>query len=208
MKDDYKHWEDQVNVIASKNLDTFSDAVKSGNRGQLYEALNDLKGAVEDAYKNNLRLGKVLGGFVNTIKTLSTGSSLTRLARMNVIRLMAKAIDGNRDNKSYFLLEAAREWLERRLPLAEEGSELKNQMKELLPKVIAARDTLDGMAQSFVNGVKKMITLTENSRENKDAIAELANDLAVNGQNSKKLEQEGKDALEVIERMYKQASTM
>ena len=195
-------------MIASKNLDSFASAVKSGNRGELFAALNDLKGTVEEAHKNNKRLSRLLGGFVNTIKSLSTGLSATRLARMNVIRLMMKAIDGNRDNKSYFLLEAAKQFIERRLPLLQDGTGLKDLMKDTLLKVTAARDTLDGMAQIFVTGVKKMITLTDNSRTNQDEIAQLAKDLVDNGKRSEQLEREGAEALEIIDRMYKQASTM
>ena len=191
-----------MNVIASKNFDTFSSAVKSDDRGQRNEALDDLKAAVEDAHKNNLRLARNLGKFVNIIKSLSTGIFATRIPRFSTILLMTKGVDGNRDNKSYFLLDAAREWLERRLPLVEDGSELKNQMKELLPKVIAARDTLDGMAQNFVNGVKRLITLTTKIPFDQDTIAQVASDLVENGKQSDKLEQEGNDALVIIEKMY------
>lgn len=208
MKDDYKYWESQVEVIASKELDSFAAAVESGKRGEMHAALDELKGAVEEAHKNNNRLSRVLGGFVNTIKSLSTGLSLTRLPRMNLIRLMTKAIDGNRDNKSYFLLEAARQFIDRRIPLIKDGNPLKDLMKEALPKVTAARDTLDDMAQIFVNGVKKMITLTDNSRANQDEIARLAKDLVENGKRSEQLQQEGAAALEIIDRMYKLASTV
>lgn len=75
---------------------------------------------------------------------------------------------GNRDNKSYYLLDAARVWVDKRLSAAK--GQLNTDLKDIQTKVVEARDTLEGMAQVFVKGIKDLKELLKDSKANEQKV--------------------------------------
>ena len=156
--DDTEKLKRQLEETANADLEAFA----SGNhesRSKLYQPVKEILEAVE---KNNAKVLKGLEPVEGKLVKLSTGEERSRLRNL-LLKALTSFIDGNRDNFSYYKLDAVREWADRRLNLLSEAAgsvggrsdDAESQtLIRLRDLATEARDHLDTMAQAFVKGVK------------------------------------------------------
>lgn len=175
MFDDAEKWKAFVPKFADKNLDAFKTAAKNGNQQKMGQLIGDLVSVINDANSNNDKLLPRIGKVVSSVE--SSANNLDSWWGRWKLRFVVKAVDGTRDNKSYYSLDAAREWIARRLSVT--SGQMNSDLKEIRNKVVEARDTLDRHAQVFVQGIKKIVKLTDDdTKKNAGKIQSIANELA------------------------------
>ena len=143
----------EAEEAAALHLQEFIDAAKkndSGSRNQLADYTGEIISVLKDGQENNVRIADRLQPVINSIVNLSTGR--LRFMRMRSLWFLTAAIDGNRDNKSYYRLDSGREWIERRVNHTDQG--LKEKLLEAQKTIIDGRDALETMAVTFVAGIK------------------------------------------------------
>lgn len=143
-------------AIAGKDLDEFNQAAQRSNLPKVGQLLDALVSTIRDAQKNNEKIVPVIGKMISAIQSLANSGSWFGKQGLKVL---VKAVNGNRDNRSYYTLDAAREWIARRLE-ATTGTPVKSGLEGVQDKVVIARDLLDSMAQNFVSGIKNLVALT------------------------------------------------
>lgn len=180
--DDKKYWEDQVTVISDRDLEKFATAATNGDKKELVKLLTDLKKVVSDSQSNIKKFLPLIGTAIGSLEKLTNGRSWTFLPRMLSLRFIVNAIDGNRDNKSYYLLDAARVWVEKRLSSAK--GQLKTDLQDIQTLVVETRDTLESMAQVFVKGVKDLKELTKDAKTNEEKIKETVSGMVGGSKNA------------------------
>jgi hypothetical protein len=92
-------------------------------------------------------------------------------------------IDGIRDDKSYYLLDGAQLWAELRAKILQKQSgraaqDLANELTSVQSKTVQVRDQLDGLAQIFVAGIKKMHAWDDDISRNLVQLRKVAAELA------------------------------
>ena len=110
----------------------------------------EIVAVLKDGQENNHKLTSRLQPIIDTIVNLSTGRM--RFFRMRSLWFMTSAIDGNRDNKSYYRLDSGREWIERRVNHTD--GDLKRRLLDAQRTIVEGRDALESMAVTFVQGIK------------------------------------------------------
>lgn len=143
----------EAEEAAALHLQEFIDAAQkndSGSRNQMANFTGEIISVLKDGQSNNLKLTDRIQPLVNTIVNLSTGR--LRFMRMRSLWFITSAIDGNRDNKSYYRLDSGREWIERRVNHTDAG--LKEKLLDAQKTIIDGRDALETMAVTFVESIK------------------------------------------------------
>lgn len=194
--DDKKYWEDQVTVISDRDLDQFVTAATNGDKKVIVKLLTDLKKVVSDSQSNIKTFLPFIGTAVGSLGKLAEGKSWTFSLRMISLRFIVNAIDGNRDNKSYYLLDAARVWIEKRLSSAQ--GQLKTDLKDIQNMVVETRDTLESMAQVFVKGVKDLKELTKDAKTNEEKIKQTVSGMVGASKNAPLLGERYENTVEKI----------
>ena len=143
--DDYKKFEQKAEEISQKDLEDYQVAVKAGDRQTQAKLVQDAIKVLEEAQANNQKLDKGMLPLMEFLNRMSHGSHL-KVLRMAFLRFLSNLIDGNRDNKSYFLLQGVEKWAEKR-PGEPEVAAAGQDAKE-------AKEHLDTMAGTFVKGIK------------------------------------------------------
>lgn len=135
--------------------------------------LGDLIATIGDANHNNNQ--KLLPEIKKTLDMInSLADQQDKWYARSALRFLVTGIDGNRDNKSYYTLDAGREWIERRL--SSTSGQLNQDLKATQAKIVDARDFLDEHAHVFVEGIKTLVKLTEgDARKESDQIKVTAN---------------------------------
>lgn len=144
----------EAEEIASKDLDAFRVAWDRKDYPSLAKYTADCLKAVIEADTNDKRLVGGLGLVVRILSTLTETKAL-KFARMRKLQLLTNAADGNRDNLSYYRLDAARMWIERR------SFANVSQLREAGVAVTAARDALENMASTLVAALKTIKSETK-----------------------------------------------
>ena len=147
-KDDTPQLKAEGEAFASAKLQEFQDAAKKEEDVTAF--FKDLLEYVQKAQKNNGKLLRGIKIIVSQMK-LITMLGINRISSLQLHALTA-AIDGNRDNVSYYVLDYTVQWIERRLEST--SGDLKSRMETIRDNLVTARDTLDANAQVFVKGVK------------------------------------------------------
>lgn len=77
-----------------------------------------------------------------------------------LLKLIVEAVDGNRDNISYYTLDACSIWIEERLGSIKDSA-IAAKYTDAKKKIEEARDALDAQAQVFVKAVKEIKSLSD-----------------------------------------------
>ena len=149
----------EAEEIASKNLETFKDAVAKQWPGKMAELTLDVIPYLEEAQGNNRKLNKLLAPVITVLNKLANPSRgplapPINFLKLRALQLLSNLIDGNRDNLSYYRLDAIRMWIERRT--GDDGAKDVQELKDAGKAVVAARDALEAMASTFVAGLKEI----------------------------------------------------
>ena len=143
----------EAEEAAASHLQEFAEAAAK-NDSESRKRLADLTGEIVDVLKdgqgNNIKLTDRLQPIINSIVNLSSGRF--RFVRMRSLWFITSAIDGNRDNKSYYRLDSGREWIERRLNYTD--ASLRSRLVDAQQTIVEGRDALESMAVTFVQGIK------------------------------------------------------
>lgn len=141
-------------------MEEFKAAVKSNDKNTIAQLVADeLLAAVDEAFENNKKFFPTIDSVLKRITDMSNGN-LNNWFRAGALSLLVRAIDGNRDNLSYYRLDAGKLWVDRRVEST--SGQLKSDLTDARTKVVDARDTLDALAQVFVKGIKDIKQLTPN----------------------------------------------
>lgn len=198
--DDTPRLEQEREEFAAKNLESFV-AGDEAARTSFYKEAGDILKAVQ---KNN---DNVLGNSepVERLMVKLSSGGLFDFVQMRVLQLLTNLIDGNRDNFSYYKLDAVREAAQRRLDAGVSGEEAET-LQKLVKETTEARDALDTTAQAFVKGVKKIKELTADvGHEDHEEIQNQAKGMIAVGQaNSPILKSGTANAIALVESRLRQ----
>ena len=147
----------EAEEIAARDLQVFLEAYAHKYTGKLAELTRDAIDVLQSAQVNNRKLNKALGPVIAIMDKLAnpSGGPLGKpinFLKLRALQLLSNLLDGNRDNFSYYRLDAIREWIERRT--TSEGAHDSKELKQAHEHVVAARDALETMASTFVKGLK------------------------------------------------------
>ena len=198
-KDDTPELKAEGEKFASDKLQEFKTAAsKSSDPKNLQEFFNDLLVYVRRAQANNVKLTKGISKIVNRMKDITANGITLRNGAGHRLHLLTTIIDGNRDNISYYVLDYASQWIEKRLESV--SGELKSQLSSIKQDIEIARDTLDKNAQTFVKGVKdiKGWTMLAQGPKNAKLIMDVIANL-VEGANDKTLVEKTNEAVSRIQ---------
>ena len=166
--DDTEYWKQQPEILSSKRLKAFKKAASNEDHKKIASLLQDLKSMVEDANENNKSKGPVFQSLISRMKTLSDKQDLDQCnGSGGRLRLLLAAIDGNKDNKSYYLYESAIQWIEKRLKAA--NGLIDDELSEIKDLIVEARESINTFGHTFGKGVKDMRKLLLNRQGKKNA---------------------------------------
>jgi len=194
---DQAKWIRTADANAHHELDQFdpiATAVASGttNFTQLNRQLEFLqKVQINPATENNRRL---IPQIVNVITSVNNflgkeGDPEPGVLSKIGLRSLIWYVDGIRDDKSYYLLDGAQLWADLRIKILQKHldpspttpviSELIQGLGKVQTKTIHVRDQLDGMAQIFVAGIKRIHGWTGDIGGNLVQLRKVAQELKV-----------------------------
>lgn len=165
-KDDTPQLKEDIERIANHQLKEFIADYESSDFEKIASHLDELHQVLFDVQENNNKLLPTINRFTNWIKYLSE-RDLDSFLWGRLINLLVSAIDGNRDNFSYYRFEAAREWIDRRVQHTLGG--IKQNFEKMRQLIVSARDDLDSHAQIFVQGIKKIKALSAAGKAGQNA---------------------------------------
>lgn len=165
-RDDTEELKKQGEIFANDKLEEFKEAAQAGNKSTLAHLMGDLLVKVKNVQANNEVLLPRITKITNWIKSLSDGD-LNGFFRGRALNLFVSAVDGNRDNFSYYWFDSCAKWIERRSDST--SSQLKTDLNTSRSMIIDARDDLDSHAQIFVQGIKKIRQLSSGGKSGENA---------------------------------------
>lgn len=154
--------------IASNQLLTFEQ-----DRAQRAQLSGTLVNTVKESQAHVSRILptlKLLSARANYLATYAANSRMHQAA----LNLLVNAVLGNKDNKGYYLMDGAANWIERRLPSVADG-DTKEKMEDARNAILLARDALDATGRSFGIG---MMTMRKQMDANQwDKVKDTASDM-------------------------------
>ena len=151
----------EANRIASRDQGIFVKAVAENDEETLAELTRDIIDVVREAQENNEKLVAKLAPLLKVLKQLTSESTLPlplarvlQFLKLRALNLLTHVLDDNRDNVSYYRLDAVRDWIERRT--RDDGAKDVIEFKDAHRTVVEARDALETMASTLVAGLKEM----------------------------------------------------
>jgi len=144
-------------AFANDRLVDFQGAGQNGNSSSMAEMTNDLLVLVNKVQENNKVLTSFIENIVSSIKYL-TDRNLHNFFYGRALHLLVAAVDGNRDNFSYYMLDASAKWIELRVEST--PSQVKSDFESTRSLLLDARDNLDSHAQVFIKGIKTIRKLS------------------------------------------------
>ena len=154
----------EAEEAAALHLQEFIDAAQkkeTTSRTKLADYTAEITAVLKDGQGNNHKLTDRLQPIINSIVSLSSGRF--RFMRMRSLWFLSSAIDGNRDNKSYYRLDSGREWIDRRVNHTD--PDLKEKLLDAQKSIDEGRDALKTMAVTFVQGIKTIRSETAKRAE-------------------------------------------
>lgn len=200
--------------IVNDHLNEFLNAKASGVVEKIQEYLKTLVKTQKRAHDNLLRILPGLEKIIATMDYLSKdrfegnrfAHSVARMLESAALKVLTALVDGNRDNVSYYMYDAAQEWIQKRVEKGTPGPELPTleaKLKEARKLIVTARDSLDDNAQVFVKTIKEVKRLSGNtSGDNWKKIQEQIGELvkATKSVDLRKLSQAAMDKVIEIEK--------
>ena len=198
--DDTDKLKKEAEATRVQDLEAFVEGDAEARR-PLYQVPRDILAQVQ---ANNKKVLGALEPVEGLMVKLAEGTRFHFL-RMRALALITSFIDGNRDNFSYYKLDAVVQWAEERLKSVTEGPDAEL-LAQLRDKAAEARDALDSMAQAFVKGVKEIKAQTTRGGKEDDAvIQETANAIVEKSQRNKPiLTEDVADAIELVDQRLAQ----
>lgn len=205
LSDDKAQRVKEAEETAVLHLQQFIDAASRNDtesRKQMSDYTGELVAVLKDGQANNRKLTDRLQPIINSIVSLSTGRF--GFMRMRSLWFVTSAIDGNRDNKSYYRLDSGREWIERRANYTD--PELKSKLLDAQQSIVQGRDALESMAVTFVQGVKTIRAETSKrpGTESDDLIAQTAQQIQEASGNKTVVIEKTDEAIQKLEAIQKQ----
>lgn len=169
--DDTPKLKKEMENIANNRLQEWNQ--KNGDKTAAAEMLVDLLKTLQKAETNN---NKALPGIEKLTEKMAKldAKGMDSFWGSNGLRALTAVVDGNRDNISYYTFEAARLWIEKRLPATKN---IKAQLEEAMKLIITARDALDSQAQVFVKSIKNIREWTKHASQNAEKIRSAIKDV-------------------------------
>jgi predicted AAA+ superfamily ATPase len=149
--DDTPALKEEGEKFVQNNLQAFQDAAK--DRSDVKPFLRELLVYVQKAQKNNEKLTKGMNKIIGHMASIIS-DGVGRIASHR-LHAFTTILDGNRDNKSYYVLDYSTQWIEARLSSIRDH-DLLSSLVSIKDDLETARDSLDGNAQIFVQGVKEL----------------------------------------------------
>jgi len=173
-KDNLEMLQKDIETIASHGLDEFKASSESGDKQALTSHTQVVLDTLTRVQDNNKVLVSNINRVTGWISSL-TSRDLNGFLVGRALHFLVSSIDGKRDNFSYYMFEAAREWIDRRKAFTT-GS-FNSNLSSSRNLIVEARDDLDSNAQVFVQGIKKIRQLTASGRsgENQGEIRSVVN---------------------------------
>jgi len=178
------YWIDKGNENAARDLDKWpaiAAGIASGAadaKPALNEQLRFLKSQVELIDANDKTLDGSLKSLVSNLKWLADGSP--NFIRRNAFKAMVGYVNGKRDHKSYYLMDGAANWVDKRTPQlagSPAGEQLAQDMNAAKAAIRKTQETLDSSAQVYVQGIKDLSSLNDDVAKNIDRIRDIVNNL-------------------------------
>lgn len=161
---DQEYWIRKGEENANKNLDQWPQFVAALDDNDPTSVADELKfwqSQVADSVENMNEFVPKLVWIVDTINSTAAGEP--NIFRRGELRAILWFIDGKRDNKSYYLLDGAFNWIQNRRSALNAGGErandLADRLSEALVSIVNTRDELDSNAQRFVKDIAKIQSL-------------------------------------------------
>jgi len=191
---DADKWIKIGNDNANRDLDEFDTiAANLVKLPSEFTALNPqlvfLKEQIDEAAENNRKLIPNIVGIVEKIDSLLSSDDPDIFSKIT-LKFLIWFIDGIRDNKSYYLLDGAQLWCELRIKVLQKHAntstsssavttinQLITEFESVQNSTIGVRDQLDGLAQIFVKGVKKIHSMTGDIGGNLTELKQIAKEL-------------------------------
>jgi len=208
---DAEKWIKIGNDNANHDLDKFDTIVSNLEKSPsdftaLHPELVFLQAQIDVAAENNRKLIPSIVGVVEKINSYLSSNDPDIFSKIG-LKFLIWFIDGVRDNKSYYLLDGAQLWCDLRIKVLRNYStttpavavinQLIKEFESVQNSTIGVRDQLDGLAQIFVKGIKKIHSMTDDIEKNLTELQEIAHELLVVSeqkvdflQNTKNLENE------------------
>jgi hypothetical protein len=198
-------WEQYPTKLAQTDLEQFNAAVKAEDRQKLATLVGVIVSEVDKANTNTTN--RVIPGLRSVVDSISKLSEQQDWCGRWSLRYLVTGLDGLRDNESYYRLEAANEWIEKRLPVT--SGRLNADLSTTQSQIVDARDFLDNHAQVYVKCIKDLVKLTEDSK-NEDAIKVTAHELSskLSHDGFEKLKQKSVDALNSVKELQDSLKTI
>lgn len=194
----------EAEEAAALHLQEFIDAAQKNDttsRTRLADYTGEIVSVLKDGQINNRKLTDRLQPIINSIVNLSSGR--LRFMRMRSLWFITSAIDGNRDNKSYYRLDSGREWIERRINYTDPA--LKDKLLDAQKTIVEGRDALETMAVTFVQGIKtiRAETAKRPGTESDEVIENAAKQMQESSGNKTVLIEKTDEAIQKLESIEK-----
>ena len=141
---------EQAEKDSNQDLAEFVQAWKSNDKQSVTSMTNFIIKIANSGYEHSIKLNK------NFAKMAPILQKLAHSRVPFAMKAVAKLIDGNRDNKSYYDLETVIQWINKRVAAGVQDA-------NLTKAVVAAKesqDALQAMADAFVSTIKTLKTDT------------------------------------------------
>ena len=157
----------------------FKTAAGNNNKAKMSELSINLLNSVKAAKELS---DKALPGILKITKTLKEKAEKLESSwlQREMVTFITHAVDGNRENKIYYKLDASQTWIaDREGDIKDQGT--KNKFGDAKKAIIAARDALDKQAQVFAKNIKAIKEMTNwtgdatknNAQQIKTKVAEI-----------------------------------
>lgn len=148
-------------AIVNDRLADFQSAAEVGDTNTLKTLLEKLVEAQKRAHDNLVKAFPAIKMMTNALKGLSSQGDLHPIIERVkgglkdvALHALAALVDGNRDNVSYYMYDAAQEWIEKRVGGKFASAGLQKNLNDAREAILNVRDSLDSTAQVFVNTIK------------------------------------------------------
>ena len=152
--------------FANKKLQDFKDAAQKDDKKRMADLVKDVLKLLKSVERNNNKLLSTIDILTNAVK-FTSDRELDGWFWSRLLHFVVSAIDGNRDNYSYYMFDGCSKWIERRVGSVK--GDLKDRLDNSRKLIIDARDDLDSHAQIFVQGIKKIRELSSDGKAGKNA---------------------------------------
>lgn len=185
-----KKLEDEAKVIVgdATQVKAFQDAVTNNDIPKVKELLETMVGAQRRAHDNLVKAFPKIEHVTSAFNKLSSGKDLNgvidhlknlpAIVKDGALHFLAAFLDGNRDNVSWYMYDAAQRWIEARVGGLPDSSGLKGKLTDAKNLIEETKNSLQDTADVFVATIKEIRTAGDNKkiREQVDKLVKAVKD--------------------------------